>query len=155
MNINQNSESHFDFLFEYGNTAEDIIALKTTDFQNHKPGRFHIWYHDQWDHTILGAFIEVLYYFKERGIEWEKFQLNFKASDQIYTSPLIQMVNGLNLFKKMILDLAFYDDDEYSADCDYLFPGIMNNKRLEELQVVFPRDNAPDSRRLRIRRATF
>ena len=128
MNIDYNSEESYDVEFEdFNTTIGYILSLKTTDFQNKKQRRFCIGITDanyiddeiDWNHTILGAFLDVLYYFKERGIQWEEFTLFFDARDQSFTSVLLQTVNGLNIFKKMFLSLGFDEDDEYSADCEY------------------------------------
>ena len=144
MNINYNSDErhHVSFIHDDDTTIERILSLKTTDFQNKKPGKFSIYVID-WNHALLGAFLDVLYYFKERGIQWETFRLNYYARDQSYTSVLLQTVNGLNIFKRMNLTLNFDDDEEdvYSGDCEYLFPGITQNKQLESLDVVIDGDH--------------
>ena len=138
MNIDYNSEERYNFeFFGYNTTIERILSLKTTDFQNKKPGEFFISYDINWNHATLGVFLDVLYYFKERGIQWETFGLNFYAKDQSFTSVLLQTINGLNIFKRMKLCLCFMeDDDEYSAECEYLFHGITQNKQLESLHVA-------------------
>ena len=141
MNINYNSKERYNVYFggsfsTYNTTIERILSLKTTDFQNQKPGTFHIEEDIDWDHAILRAFLDVLYYFKERGIQWDFFYLRFYARHQSFTSVLLQTVNELNIFKKLHLELRFViEDDVYSADCEYLFPGINHNKQLEFLQV--------------------
>ena len=137
MNINYNSEESYGVKFFRRNTTiEEILSLKTNDFENKKPGEFYIDERIDWDHATLGAFLDVLYYFKERRIQWKEFVLRFHAKDQSFTSVLLQTVNGLNIFKKMELRLFFYgEEDVYSADCEYLFPGIKQNKQLESLHV--------------------
>ena len=138
MNIDYNSEElhHVSFFFA-DKTIEGILSLKTIDFQNKKPGTFHIDEYIGRNHATLEAFLDVLSYFKEQGIQWETFHLDFYARHQSFASVLLQTVNGLNIFKEMRLFLSFADEeeDEYSADCEYLFPGINQNKQLESLEV--------------------
>ena len=139
MNIDYNSEERYDVSFYRSDTVtvEEILSLRTTDFLNQKPGTFYIDEGIDWNHALLGVFLDVLYYFKERGIQWETFELNFYAINQSFTSVLLQTVNGLNIFIKMELRLLFNDEveDVYSSDCEYLFPGITQNKQLESLHV--------------------
>ena len=135
MNINYYPEEFYNAYFFHGETTlEGILSLKTTDFQTKKPGLFYIGFLE-WDHATLEAFLDILNYFKEQGIQWEEFRQAVYPRHQSFTFVLLQTVNGLNIFKKMNLTLNFHGDDEYLAEFEYLFPGINQNKQLESLHV--------------------
>ena len=59
MNIDYNSEENYNVSFRGSDTTiERILSLKTTDFQNKKPGQFYIDEMIDWDHATLGAFLD-------------------------------------------------------------------------------------------------
>lgn len=133
--VEHNLERRFNFEFRENDTStEKILLLKTFDLQNETPGRFAI-REISWDHTILRAFIEVFYHFKEQQIIWEELSLDIDATDHAFTCPLLRTINDLNLFKKMDLRLFIHREQDYRSECEYLFPGIINNKLLEVLHV--------------------
>lgn len=114
-----------------------IVALKHRDFQNQKLGSFNIYLFDRdfrWYHGLLGALIEVLYHFKQRGLFWEKFSITVRESDGSFTRPLLHTVNSLNLFRQISLNDELRYDDEESEGMDgesYFSEITMFSKQLE------------------------
>ena len=112
--------------------VDRILGLKDVHFDTmQEPGTIDLSSAlGKWNHSILGALVDVFYYFSEEEIVWECLKLSFDESDRNLTRPLLHLANHLNLFKK--LDLQLCSDPEDSVD---LFPGITLNNCLEAIKL--------------------
>ena len=122
----------FNFAIGSGVTAERILALKERDFQVRKPGRFRIYDDVDWNHGLLGALLDLFFYFSERKIVWEEFILFCDKSCNGFTRQLLHSVNALHSFQKISFD-CLGDPQEGENIC----PGISLNKNLETVCIGY------------------